>query len=122
MHNASNAYAKVAKEIASPRRLEAMLLLEAAAKLQRAHDEWRAKPPSELDEALLYNRRLWTILLDAVIREDNMLPLEVRRNITTLGAYVMGETFSMMTKPDLNHLKAMIKVNRGIATGLRAKA
>jgi flagellar protein FlaF len=119
MRHAINAYAKTAKETANPRDLEAILLLEAAAKLQKVHDE-ESCDPSELNAALLYNRRLWTILLDAVVRDDNRLPLKVRQNVTRLGAYVMGETFSMMTRPSLDHLKAMIKVNRSIATGLRA--
>ena len=68
MHYASNAYAKTAIETAGPRELEASLLLQAAAKLQAVHDSWRDKPPG-LNDALLYNRRLWTIFLDAVMSE-----------------------------------------------------
>ena len=44
MHHASQAYAKTALETASPRDLEARLLLQAAAKLQAVHDSWRDKP------------------------------------------------------------------------------
>ena len=40
MHTATRAYASVAKETASPRELEATLLLKAAAKLQAVHDTW----------------------------------------------------------------------------------
>jgi hypothetical protein len=36
--------------------------------------------------------------------------------------FVMNETFAAMSKPTLNQIKAMIKVNRGIASGLRGKA
>src|SRR5580658_10462035 len=64
MHSASNAYAKTAREIAGPRELEAGLLLTAAAKLQAVHDSWRDKPVG-LHEAILYNRRLWTVFIDA---------------------------------------------------------
>ena len=73
MHYASQAYAKTAIETASPRELEARLLLQAAAKLQAVQDSWRDKP-SGLDDALLFNRRLWTIFLDAVTSEGNRLP------------------------------------------------
>ena len=121
MHYASNAYAKTAKETAPPRELEANLLLKAAAKLQAVHDTWRDKPPG-LDDALLYNRRLWTVFLDAVTSEDNKLPAAVRENVRRLGVYVMAETFSLMTKPKPNHLASIIKINRGIAAGLRGKA
>ena len=121
MHYASNAYAKTAIETAAPRELEASLLLQAAAKLQAVHDSWRDKP-SGLNDALLYNRRLWTIFLDAVTSESNKLPGAVRENVRRLGVYVMAETFSLMTNPKPDHLTSIIKINRGIAAGLRGKA
>jgi len=121
MNHAANAYAKVARETAPPRELEAFLLLEAAAKLQAVHDSWSDKPAG-LNEAIMYNRRLWTVFLDAVTRDDNKLPVPVRDNLTKLGMFVMSETFELMTKPKPNHLKSIIKINRGIAAGLRGKA
>jgi flagellar biosynthesis activator protein FlaF len=120
MHYASNAYRKTALETAGPRELEANLLLEAAAKLQEAHDSWREKPIG-LNDALVFNRRLWTLFIDAITRDDNKLPVEVRNNLTRLGVFVMGETFALMTKPKPDHLRAIIKVNRSIAAGLRGK-
>jgi flagellar biosynthesis repressor protein FlbT len=121
MQHAAKAYSKVAKETVSPRELEATLLLKAAAQLQSVHDTWNDRHP-ELNDALMYNRRLWTVFIDAVSRDDNQLPQTVRNNITRLGAFVLGETFSLMTKPKPNHLKSIIKINRGIAAGLRSKA
>jgi flagellar protein FlbT len=121
MQHASKAYAKVAKETAGSRELEATLLLKAAAKLQAVHDSWSDKPGG-LNDALLYNRRLWTVFIDAVSREDNQLPRAVRSNLTKLGAFVLGETFSLMTKPKPDHLKSIIKINRGIAAGLSGRA
>jgi flagellar biosynthesis repressor protein FlbT len=121
MHFASNAYTKTAIATAGPRELEASLLLQAAAKLQAVHDAWRDKPPG-LDDALLYNRRLWTVFLDAVTSEGNKLPSAVRENVRRLGVYVMAETFSLMTNPKPDHLRSIININRGIAAGLRGKA
>ena len=121
MQYASNAYAKAAIATAGPRELEASLLLQAAAKLQAVHDSWRDKP-SGLNDALLYNRRLWTIFLDAVTSESNKLPGAVRENVRRLGVYVMAETFSLMTNPKPDNLTSIIKINRGIAAGLRGKA
>jgi len=69
-HKAVSVYAKVAKESASPRDLEADLLLKAAAKLQAVQDSWSDKQ-ADLAEAILYNRRLWIVFMDAVMREDN---------------------------------------------------
>lgn len=121
MNYAAQAYARTAKETASPRELEASLLLKAAAKLQAAQDAWPQRS-AEFNDAILYNRRLWTVFLDSVLREDNQLPPPVRNNIRDLGMFVMNETFAAMTKPTLNQIKAMIKVNRGIAAGLRGRA
>jgi flagellar biosynthesis activator protein FlaF len=122
MHHASKTYEKIARETASPRELEAKLLLNAAAKLQAVHDDWRDKPSAAFHEALLYNRRLWTVFIDAVTREDNRLPAIVRQNLTRLGVWIMAETFSLMTKPKPGHLRSIIKINRGIAAGLRGKS
>ena len=57
MRNAADAYRSVAKEIASPRDLEADLLLKAAARLQTLSDSWE-RDKSDLIDALSYNRRL----------------------------------------------------------------
>lgn len=120
MHHASGAYARVAKETASPRELEAGLLLKAAAQLQAVYNSWRDQPVG-LNDALMYNRRLWTVFIDAVMREDNRLPLETRNNLLNLGVVVMGETFELMTRPKPDNLTAIININRGIASGLRGK-
>jgi flagellar biosynthesis activator protein FlaF len=118
MDYASNAYAKIAKETARPRDLEATLLLKAAAKLQAVRDDCRDKP-SALTEALTYNRKLWTVYIDAVTRDGNRLPLLVRENIVNLGLFVMAETFSLMTKLAADHLTSLIKINCRVAAGLR---
>lgn len=120
MHYATKAYAKVATVTASARELEASLLLKAAAQLQAVHDSW-SDQPTGLADAVGYNRRLWTVLLDAVIREDNKLPAPVRDNLRRLGMFVMGETFELMTKPKPIHLQSIVKINRGLAAGLRGR-
>lgn len=120
MHYASKAYAKIAKEIAGPRELEANLLLQATAKLQAVQDSWKDKR-RDLDNALTYNRRLWTVFLDSMVRDDNKLPPNLRENLKTLGAFVMCETFSLMTKPKQKHLDNLININRRIAAGLRGR-
>ena len=121
MHYAAKAYAKVAKEVAAPRDLEAALLLKATAKLQAAYDSWDGNKPAGLEEALAYNRRLWSVFIDAVQDDGNRLPIAARDNITKLGAFVLGETFALMTKPQPQNLKSIIKINRGVAAGLRGK-
>ena len=62
MQRAAQTYGAVAKQTANPRELEADLLLTAAARLQAIHDGWESKRP-ELDAALVYNRKLWSIFV-----------------------------------------------------------
>ena len=120
LHYASKAYGRIAREVADPRELEASLLLEAAAKLQAVQDNWRSKP-NGLPEALLYNRRLWLLFMDAVASDANRLPVDVRQNILNLSVFVMGEIYSLMTKPKPDHLTNLIGINRSLAKGLSAR-
>lgn len=125
-HYAAQAYAKAAKDVANSRELEANLLLEAAAKLQAVQDGWDDKKsprdrPSGLTDALLYNRRLWLIFIDAVMNDQNKLPAEVRQNILNLSVFVMGEIFALITAPNPRHLTNLIKTNRALAAGLSAR-
>lgn len=119
---AMSAYARVALETMDPRELEASLLLKAAAKLQAVLDEWEQKPRQALSDALLFNRRLWIIFIDAVIRDDNKLSISVRQNILNLGIFLMAETFSLMTAPKQDHLANRFRINRAIVAGLGSKA
>ena len=66
------------KRPAAPRELEARLLLKAAAKLQAVQDTWCDKPPG-LSDAVLYNRRLWIVFIDAVIATITNFPLRSAR-------------------------------------------
>ena len=70
---AIQAYARAANDIAGPRELEANLLLQAAAKLQAVQNSWKEKPGAT-KEAVLFNRRLWTIFLDSLIQEKDRAP------------------------------------------------
>jgi flagellar biosynthesis activator protein FlaF len=120
--SASKVYARVARAVLAPRDLEASLLLKAAAKLQAVLEAWDQKPPSGLSGALLYNRRLWIVFIDAVMRDDNRQPVATRQNVLNLGMFVMAETFSLMTAPKQRHLANLIQINRAIATGLGSKS
>ena len=117
MQNAAQAYGSVAKQIASPRELEADLLLKAAARLQAVQDGWDNTKPG-LDDALLYNRKLWTIFLTSVTSPTNPLPTEIRQNVANLGLFVMNQTLSMMSNPQPEQLNSLISINRELAAGL----
>lgn len=121
MQNAAQAYGAVAKQIANPRDLEADLLLKAAARLQSIHDAWDLKK-RELDDALLYNRRLWSIFLTSVTSDDHPLPVAIRQNVANLGLFVMNHTMAMMREPRREQVNSLIGINRELAAGLRGRA
>jgi flagellar protein FlaF len=121
MQSAAQAYGSVAKQIANPRELEADLLLKAAARLQGIHDAWERKK-RELDDALLYNRKLWSIFLTSVASAEHPLPVAIRQNVANLGLFVMNQTVAMMQDPQRERLGSLININRELAAGLLGRA
>jgi flagellar biosynthesis activator protein FlaF len=117
MQSAAQAYGATAKKIANPRELEADLLLKAASRLQAVKESWKGSSP-ELDNALLYNRKLWTIFMSSVAEEGNPLPVEIRQNIANLGLFVVNQTISVIANPAPERLTALININRELAAGL----
>ena len=121
MQSAAQAYGAVAKQIVNPRELEADLLLKAASRLQTIHDSWEQRRP-DLDEALLYNRKLWSIFLTSVTSAEHPLPVAIRQNVADLGLFVMNQTVAMMNNPQREHLDSLISINRELAAGLLGRA
>jgi flagellar protein FlaF len=117
MHNAAQAYGSVARKIASPRELEADLLLKAASRLQALQDDWDNTKP-KLTDTLIYNRKLWQIFLTSVTEPDSPLPVEIRQNIANLGVFILNHTFEVMNDPRPEKLRVLININREIAAGL----
>ena len=120
MQHGASAYSKVAQVAQSPRELEAAILMKAAARLQAIRDDWAGRK-GDLDEALTYNRKLWTILVTSVTDADNPLPLAIKNNIANLAIFVFDRTITMMHEPAPEKLAALVTINREIAAGLRAQ-
>ncbi|MFO1185572.1 MAG: flagellar biosynthesis regulator FlaF [Bauldia sp.] len=116
---AADAYSRVGTATLPPRELEASLLSRAAARLQAVKDEWDQRR-SELDEALTYNRKLWSVFASAATQPDGGLPREVRQNIANLSIFVFNHTLGIQAAPAPAKLAALININRTIAEGLRA--
>ena len=121
MRSAANAYESISKQIASPRELEANLLLRAASKMAAVRDDWEQKRQT-LDEALLYNRKLWSIFLSSVTAPENPLPKNIRQNVANLGLFVMNQTVSITAERRPEGLNSLIAINREIAAGLLGRA
>lgn len=121
MHQAVNAYNETAKVTKTPRQLEASLLLKAASQLQTVKDNW-TPAREELAAALNYNRRLWTVFVSSIASEENELPIEIKNNILSLGAFIFRHTLTVQRDPAPEKLEALININKEIAAGLHAEA
>jgi flagellar biosynthesis activator protein FlaF len=95
--------------------------MKAAARLQLIKDEWEEASLAEKDDALVYNRKLWAILVTSATSEESPLPQEVKNNIASLAVFIFKQTISVMTTDDSDKLTSIISINRAIAEGLRAQ-
>jgi flagellar protein FlaF len=120
MSNAASAYARTSQTTASPREIEAQALLKAARQLQEVQSNWTG-PDKSMHEALLFNRRLWSIFMSAAESDENPQSLEIRQNIANIGVFVMKQTVEMQTDPDPAKLKSLIDINCNIAAGLSGR-
>ena len=120
MSNAAQAYQRTSHNTASPREIEAQTLLKAARLLQEVQANWSG-PDRKLHDALLFNRRLWTIFMSAAELNENPQPLEVRQNIANIAVFVMQQTIDMQMSPDPAKLKSLIDINCNLAAGLSGR-
>src|SRR5215213_3833146 len=114
MSNAAQAYSRTSQTTASPREIEAQALLKAARQLLDVQTNWNG-PDKNMHNALMFNRRLWSIFMSAAETNDNQQPMEIRQNIANIGVFVMKQTIDMQLNPDPAKLKSLIDINCNLA-------
>jgi len=121
MHsNALSAYETVSKMTMSGREIEAAVLTKAARKLKNCQENWgQENQEKQLDEALKYNQRIWSIFQDELMREDNPLPKKLRFNILRLSTFIDRRIFETMAEPSSTKLNIIIDINNNLAAALR---
>jgi flagellar protein FlaF len=97
-----------------------LALLKAARQLQEVQTNW-AGPDKAMQNALLFNRRLWSIFMSAADSNDNPQPIEIRQNIANIGVFVMKQTVDMQVNPDPAKLRSLIEINCNLAAGLSGR-
>lgn len=96
--------------------------MKAAARLQLIKDEWEEASFAEKDEALAYNRKLWTVLVTSATSPESELPQDIKNNFASLAVFVFKQIMTVMGGDDAGKLDTLISINRSIAQGLRARA
>ena len=120
LQHALRSYQAVEKETVSGREAEARVLTQAALKLMECQKNWNAPDHHAfLDEALKYNQRVWSFIQVEVSKNDNPLPIQIKRNILSLSRYVDQRIFNTMAFPEAGKLDIIIKINNNLAAGLR---
>ncbi len=113
------AYRNVQKITSSGREIEALVLSRAAQKLAEVQNNWEAHDRDEqLDEALRYNQRIWSIFQGELLKDDNPLPKQLRADILSLSAFIDRRILEVMSSPDPGKLNVIININLNIAAGL----
>ena len=113
-----NAYAKTALTGTSQREVEAAVLMKAAIRLKTIQDQWDTDH-SDLDAALAYNRKLWTILATSATEADSPLPAELKRTISLIAIFIFNRSLDLIVEPKREDLDVLIEINRNIAAGLQ---
>jgi flagellar protein FlaF len=120
MSHAAQAYARTSQTTATPREIEAQALLKAARQLQEVQTNWTG-PDKKMHNALLFNRRLWSIFLTEAEHNGNPHSLEVRQQIANIGLFVLTRTIEIQLDPAPEKLKSLIDINCNIAAGLAGR-
>jgi flagellar protein FlaF len=116
--HAADAYSKRGHGAADQRRLEGDALLRAATQLQDIRRAWRPELYRDLESALLYNRKLWTIFASEAANDANDLPIELRNNIASISVFVFKRSLELMAQPVPEKIEALVEINRNLAAGL----
>ena len=117
MMHAAQMYTRTAKVTVGPRELEAELLLKAAARLAETSAEGAERQPYQ--EALHYNRKLWSVFATSVTSDDNPLPTPVKQNVANLAIFVFNRSLEAERDVSSSAVAPLISINRELAAGLR---
>jgi flagellar protein FlaF len=126
----NNPYAKAAdaydtaSAATDQRVLEGQLLLKATRKLEdlakRLHNG-ETVSLEDIDDALIYNRKLWQVFLDTMMDANHLLPQEIKNNVASLAVFVFKRTQEILIDPRPEEFTALVNINRNIAAGLMKK-
>lgn len=98
-----------------------MLLMKSANRLKAVQTAWDSDR-SDLDEAILYNRKLWTILSVAATDSESELPSDIKKNIALIAIFIFNRSVDIMFEPNKQALNSLIEINQNIALGLMTNA
>ena len=118
--NPAEVYRSTDQATMSGREIEATVLNKAALKLKECQNNWDGENRDQkLEEALKFNQRIWSILQAELAKEDNPLPMQIRRDLLSLSVFIDRRILETLAYPSPEKLSIIIDINNNIAAGLR---
>lgn len=119
---ALKAYDSVNKSTMNGRDVEAEVLTKAALKLKDCQEHWaEGGRGGQLEAALKYNQRIWTIFQAELGKPENSLPNALKYDLLRLSAFIDKRTMETLAYPSPEKLTILIHINHNIAAGLRSR-
>ncbi len=116
------AYNTVHKSTITGRDIEAAALTNAAMKLQDCKAKWGLDGHEQrLFDALRLNQQIWTIFQSELASESNPMPLNIKKDLLTLSAFLDKKIIDVMSFPESEKLDTIININLNIAAGLKGR-
>lgn len=110
-------YGEIVDDAASGARERERLALDRSIELLKSADEQGPQSRAAL-EALLYVKRLWSLLLEDLAGPGNDLPPKLRADLISIGLWVMKEAERVREEPSRN-LRGLIDISSIIRDGLK---
>ena len=118
-NNYLRTYNNIGKITSTPRETEARILIQGAAKLHRCVEEWDVNGSKRpLYDALIYNRKIWTLFQSELSKESSPQPTGIRKNLLSLSIYINKQIRAAMEEPSREKLNSILDINMIIAKGL----
>jgi flagellar protein FlaF len=110
-------YAEVLDETPQSARAREREAIERSIELLQAADKAGVQS-REAVEALLFVRRLWSVLIEDLAKTENDLPQQMRADLISIGLWVMREAEQIRLEKSSN-FKGIIEVSQSIRDGLQ---
>ena len=109
-------YAEVLDETPQGARQRERQAIDRSIELLRAAEKAGVQS-REAVEALLFARKLWSILIEDLAKQENDLPQQLRADLISIGLWVMHEAEQIRLEKSDN-FKGIIEVSQTIRDGL----
>jgi flagellar biosynthesis activator protein FlaF len=110
-------YAEVLDETPQSARAREREAIERSIELLQAADKAGVQS-REAVEALLFVRRLWSVLIEDLAKTENDLPQQMRADLISIGLWVMREAEQIRLEKSSN-FKGIMEVSQSIRDGLQ---